>query len=51
MSKKFTTSIKGKKTALGFDALHGKGVSVTTITLAGTDTAQNVFGAINGFDG
>lgn len=42
----------GKVKGAGFDALHGKGVSTTAIELnSATQTAKNVFGTTNGFDG
>jgi hypothetical protein len=39
-----------KATALGFEALHGKGVSATAVSLTGA-TAINIFGTINNFNG
>lgn len=43
-------SFIGKVEADGFDAIHGKGVSSTVITLSGT-TAADLFAAANGFKG
>ncbi len=37
--------------ALGFEATHGLGVSVTAYTLTGTTVAKNVFGTKVGFNG
>lgn len=39
-----------KSTALGFEALHGKGVSATAVSLTGA-TAIDIFGAVNKFGG
>jgi hypothetical protein len=42
--------VRGKVTALGFDAIHGKGVSITVVDITGS-TPVSLFGSTNGFNG
>ena len=43
-------TFEGRASAKGFDAIHGKGISTTTVACTGT-TAVAFFGNPNGFNG
>lgn len=50
MPNRLNPSFLGRVEAKGFDAIHGKGVSVTCVSTNGT-TNVDVFGTTNGFQG